>query len=126
LMNARYIRRLPESPMIAIPLVRMRRALAMRIHSTASEKSCRFAAAMRGGPFGHLLMLVPALTTAVNGWLTVGLLAQSVLIAGTLLRRLTSQMSTKRLTIPSFYCREFFGVFGYRPMKVNMTKEKGT
>ena len=47
---------------------------------------------MRDGRFGSWLPLLLAVTTAVVGWLMLGPLAQSTLIAAAVLRRLKGTM----------------------------------
>jgi hypothetical protein len=51
---------------------------------------------MREGKCGNWMTLLLAVTTAVDGWLMLGPLAQSTLIAVAVVRRLRDTMSTVR------------------------------
>jgi hypothetical protein len=77
-----------ESAVIAMPSMPIRHASAA--HSCPSVslagKGCNVA--VKGGRFGSLLPVLLAVTTAVDGWLTVGPLAQSALMGAAMLRRL--------------------------------------
>ena len=77
--------------MIAIPLVPIRRALAAHIRQIASSMGQRCKIAVRGARFGKWLPLVLVVTTAVEGCLRVGPLAQATLIATAVLRRITGR-----------------------------------
>jgi hypothetical protein len=77
--------------MIATPSTPISYVVAARIRSTASSigRSCR--AAVSGGRFRDWPAVILAVMTAIDGWLTVGLVPQSALMAAAVLRRLTGK-----------------------------------
>jgi hypothetical protein len=85
----------PESLMIAAPSTSIARVLAAQIRSAASSIGRRCRVAMSGGRFRDWPAVLLAVMTAVNGWLTVGLVPQSALMAAAVLRRLTGDDGSK-------------------------------
>jgi len=66
-----------------------------RAHSPdCSVGSSRSSGAMIGSRLGKWLPLLFAATTAIDGWLTLGSLAQSTVIAAAVLRRLGGKVRT--------------------------------
>jgi hypothetical protein len=82
-----------ENTVIAMPSMPICRALAVHIRPVASSMAQKRNVATIGGRSGNWLPLLIAATTAVDGWLTLGPLAQSTLIAAAVLRRLRSTIS---------------------------------
>jgi hypothetical protein len=91
--RALHLLRPLETTVIAMPPTPIRRASAARIRPVASSMAQRRNVATRGGRSGNWLPLLLAATMAVDGWLTLGPLAQSTLIAAAVLRRLRSTIS---------------------------------
>jgi hypothetical protein len=81
--------------MIAIPLMSICRTFAAQFGPIAASLGQK-CIAMRDGRFGNWLPLLLAATTALNGWLLLGPLAQSTLMAAAVLRRLRRAMGTAR------------------------------
>jgi hypothetical protein len=75
--------------MIATPSTPIPYVLAARIRSAASSIGQMCKVAVSGGRDWPAVLL--AVMTAVNGWLTVGLVPQSALIAAAVLRRLAGR-----------------------------------
>jgi hypothetical protein len=82
---------LSESSMIAIPPTPISYVLAAHLRSAASSVGQKCKVAVSGGRFIDWPALVLAMMTAINGWLTVGLVPQSALMAAAILRRLTGK-----------------------------------
>ena len=74
-------------PMIATPSTRIPYVLAAHIRSTASSIGRRCKVAISGGRFRDWPAVFFAVMTAIDGWLTVGLVPQSTLMAAAVLRR---------------------------------------
>jgi hypothetical protein len=84
-----YFRVTSESTVIAMLSTPIRRTLAAHIGPIASSMTQRRNVATIGGKLGNCLPLLLAMTTAADGWLTLGPLAQSTLIGAAVLRRLS-------------------------------------
>jgi hypothetical protein len=82
-----------ESTVIAMLSTPIRRTLAAHIGPIASSMTQRRNVATRGGKLANWLPLLLAMTTAADGWLALGPLAQSALIGAAVLRRLSGRMS---------------------------------
>jgi hypothetical protein len=82
-----------ENTVIAMPSMPIRRALAAHIRPVASSMAQERNVATIGGRSGNWLPLLLAATTAIDGWLTLGPLAQSTLIAAAVLGRLRGKIS---------------------------------
>ena len=84
-----------EGTMIAVPLMSICRTFAAQFGPIAASLGQR-CIAMREGRFGNWLPFLLAATTALNGWLLLGPLAQSTLMAAEVFRRLRRAMGTAR------------------------------
>jgi hypothetical protein len=65
--------------------------LAAHIRSATSSIGQKCKVAMTGGRFRDSPAVLLAVMTAINGWLTVGLVPQSALMVATVLRRLAGK-----------------------------------
>jgi hypothetical protein len=81
----------PESSMIATPSTPIPNLLAAHICSAASSIGQKCRIVMSGGRFRVSPAVLLAVMTAINGWLTVGLVPQSALMAAAVLRRLAGK-----------------------------------
>jgi hypothetical protein len=77
--------------MIAARSTPIPRLLAALIRSTASSIHRRCRDAMSAGRFRDWPAVLLVVMTAINGWLTIGLVPQSALMAAAVLRRLTGK-----------------------------------
>jgi hypothetical protein len=77
--------------MITRPSTPIPYVVAARIRATASSIGGRCKDAMSKGRFRDWPAVLLAVMTAINGWLTVGLVPQSALMAAAVLRRLTGK-----------------------------------
>jgi hypothetical protein len=77
-----------ESAVIATPLISIAAGLTAHIRPLALRWLQASGIAMIGSRFGRWLPLLFVVTAAVDGWLTLGTLGQSTVIAAALLRRL--------------------------------------
>ena len=78
--------------MIASPLTPILYVLAAYIRSSASSIGQTCKAAMSGGRFRDWPALFLPMMAAIDGWLTIGLVPQSTLMAAAILRRLSGKM----------------------------------
>jgi hypothetical protein len=76
---------------IAMPPSSVNSAIGAHIRSFASSLHQRCGAAIRRGRSGNWLAVVLAVTTALEGCMTVGPLAQSTLIAAAVFKRLSGK-----------------------------------
>ena len=79
--------------MIATPSTPIPYVLAARIRSTASLIGRRCKVAISGGRFRHWPAVFLVVMTAIDGWLAVGLVPQSALMAAAVLEATRGQMS---------------------------------
>ena len=77
--------------MLAAPSTPIPDLLAAHIRSTAASIRRKCKDAMSGGRFRDWPAVLLVVMTAINGWLTVGLVPQSALLAAAILRRLTGK-----------------------------------
>jgi hypothetical protein len=77
--------------MIATPSTPIPYVLAAHIRSAATSIGQKCKVAMSEGRFRDWPAVLLAAMTAINGWLTVGLVPQSALMAGAVLRRLAGK-----------------------------------
>lgn len=80
---------MPVTPLMLIP------CQLTQIRSMASAMGQRCKLALSGGRSGDWPAMLFAVTAAVDGWLTLGLVPQSTLIAAAVLRRLARKMHAK-------------------------------
>ena len=80
--------------MTSVPLLPIGRAVVAYIFAVASSIARRINLATRGESLGTWLPLFLAVTTAVDGWVTLGPLAQSAQIVTVVLRRLREQLKS--------------------------------
>jgi hypothetical protein len=74
---------------ISKPLMPSGRAIVAHIRGIYSLMAQAYDGANRGGLLGKWIPSLVALTATIDGWLTVGPVAQAALIGAALLRRLT-------------------------------------
>jgi hypothetical protein len=77
--------------MIAAPSTPIAYVLAAHTRSAASSMGKQCKVAMSGGRFRDWPAVLLAFMTVINGWLTVGLVPQSALMAAAVLRRLAGK-----------------------------------
>jgi hypothetical protein len=77
--------------MIATPAAPIPYMLATHIRSAALSIGQKCKVVMGGGRFREWPAVLLAVMTAINGWLTVGLVPQSALMAAAVLRRLAGK-----------------------------------
>jgi hypothetical protein len=77
--------------MIATPSTPVPNVLAARIRSAALLFGQKCKVAMSGGRFRDWPAVLLVVMTAINGWLTVGLVPQSALMAAAVLKRLAGK-----------------------------------
>jgi hypothetical protein len=85
-----------ESLVIGKPLMPTGRAIVAHILAIYSLLADACDGANKGGLLGKWIPSIVALTATIDGWLTVGPVAQAALIGAALLRRLT------RLALPGW------------------------
>jgi hypothetical protein len=78
--------------MIVSPSTPILYVLAAYIGSTASSIGQRYKAAVSGGRFCDWPALFLPMMVVIDGWLTIGLVPQSTLMAAAVLRRISEKM----------------------------------
>jgi len=80
-----------ESPMIATPSTPIPYVFAAHMRSAASSIGRKCKVAMSTGRFRDWPAVLLVVMTAIDGWLAVGLVPQSALMAAAVLRRLAGK-----------------------------------